>query len=162
MKSYEALVPFFLFWYFLGFTSVSISAGIFLKQLFRTLYNIIWKILCRKFSFFNEFTQLLPHHHLYCQNLRAKSFLSVFPKRYSKIFFFSKICLENCAKGTFYLLAMSCCFTYICKNSNNRFSGLLFRTYFKNSYFLVNNIHRVFLVLVFHVNIYNFVFKRLI
>ena len=126
MKSYKTQVPFFLFCYFFCFTSVSISAGIFLNNFLELYATLSGKYFGRTFSFFNGFPTLPPHHHLYGQNLLDKSFLSIFPKMY---ILFRKSC-----KSIFYVSAMNCYFTYIFKVCNNKFSGVLFRIYFKNSY----------------------------
>ena len=76
--------------------------GSFLNNFLELYTTLSGKYFDCKFSFFNGFIQLPPHHHLYFQNLRAKSFLVAFPKKSSEIFFFfSKICLENRAKVIF-------------------------------------------------------------
>ena len=75
-----------------------------------------------KFSFFNGFSPLPQHHPPNSQNLQnVTSFLTIFPKMLSETFFFNFLLTKFC-KAFF-------------KGSNYRFSGLLFRTYFKNSYF---------------------------
>ena len=112
MESYETQVPFFLFCYFFCFTSVSISAGIFLNNFLELYATLSGKYFGRTFSFFNGFPTLPPHHHLYGQNLRDKSFLSISPKMY---ILFRKSC-----KSIFYVSAMNCYFTYIFKVSNNK------------------------------------------
>ena len=91
MESYETQVPFFLFCYFFCFTSVSISAGIFLNNFLELYATLSGKYFGLKFSFFNGFPTLPTHHHLYGQNLRVKRFLSIFPKMSSEIYIFFQI-----------------------------------------------------------------------
>ena len=45
--------------------------------------------------------------------------------------------LAKSCKSIFYVLSVNCYCTYIFKSSNNRFSGVLIRTYFKSSYFFL-------------------------
>ena len=61
-----------------------------------------------------------------------KNFLSIFPKMWNILF---NDLLTNFCKSIFYVSAVNCYCTNIFKGSNYRFSGLLSRIYFKNSYF---------------------------
>ena len=81
------------------------------------------KDFCSKFSFFNRFTPSLQHQPLNGQNLLdvTKVFCQFSLKCLLK-YFFSRIFWQNFVK-------------HFWKGSNYRLSGLLFRTYFKNSYF---------------------------
>ena len=63
-----------------------------------------------------------------------KSFLSIFPKIPSEIIC-SKICWQNSAKACFMCQQWTATVLIFLKGSNCRLSGLLFRIYFKNSYF---------------------------
>ena len=92
-------------------------------QLSRISFNIFGKDFRPKFSFFNRFTPLLKPHALNGQNLlnMRKVFCEFSLKCFLKYFFFKNFMTKSC-KAFF-------------KDSNNRFSGLLFRTYFKKSYF---------------------------
>ena len=45
--------------------------------------------------------------------------------------------LAKSCKSIFYVSSVNCYCTYIFKSSNNRFSGVLIRTYFKSSYFFL-------------------------
>ena len=95
------------------------SSGAFLKK------------ICRKFSFFNGLTQTpLPRNS---QNLLGATFFSQFSLKYLLSFF--QIFVDKSCKSIFYVLAVNCYRTYILKGSNYRFSSVLFRIYFKNSYF---------------------------
>ena len=75
-----------------------------------------------KFSFFNRFTPSCQPHPLNGQNLLSMSnvFGKFFLKCFLKYFFFKNLLTKSC-KAFF-------------KDSNYRFSGLLFKTNFKNSY----------------------------
>ena len=77
--------------------------------------------------------------------------------------------LTKFCKSIFYVSAVNCYFTYIFKGSNYRFSGLLFRIYFKNSYFdaSISNYMKIefldfLLYWCYMFNLYNFIFQRLI
>ena len=134
MKSYKTQIPFFLFCYFFCFTSVSISAGIFLNNFLDLYATLSGKYFGRKFSFFNGFPTLPPHHHLYGQICVTKAFCQFSLKCLLKYIYFFKYLFRKSCKSIFYVSAMNCYFTYIFKVSNNKFSGVLFRTCFKNSY----------------------------
>ena len=95
-------MPFFYFVIFFVSHQFLYQQVSFLSNFLELYTTLSRKYFGGKFSFFNGFIQLPPHHHLYFQNLRAKSFLSVFLKVFWNIFF-SKICLENRAKVFFML-----------------------------------------------------------
>ena len=86
----------------------------------------------------------------------------------SEIFFFKNL-LKNSCKKILYVSAVNFYLTYIFKRSNYRFFGLLFKTYFKNSYFdtSISNYSLIellefFLYWFYMCSLYNFIFQRLI
>ena len=84
-------------------------------------------------SFFNRLTQ--NTHPLDSQNLLCVT--KVFCQFSLKCLpnFSLKYLLTKSCKSIFHVSAVNCYCTYIFKGSNCRFSGVLFRKYFKNSYF---------------------------
>ena len=72
---------------------------------------------------------LIPQWTLWWQNI----FLD-FPWNTLWNILFKDLLTKFC-KSIFYVLAVNCYCTYIFKGCNYRFSGLLFRIYFKSSYF---------------------------
>ena len=119
MKSNKTQLPDLLFLVLHQFLYQQMS----FLQLSRISFNIFGKDFRPKFSFFNRFTPLLKPHALNGQNLlnMRKVFCQFSLKCFLKYFFFKNFMTKSC-KAFF-------------KDSNNRFSGLLFRTYFKKSYF---------------------------
>ena len=90
MKSYKTQIPFFLFCYFFCFTSVSISAGIFLNNFLELYATLSGKFLVANFPFLTDSPQSPAPPSLW-PNLRDKSFLSIFPKMSSEIYIFFQI-----------------------------------------------------------------------
>ena len=119
VKSYKTQLPGFFFLFYISFY---ISRYHFYKFL-ECHSTLSGKDFCSKFSFFNRFTPSLQHQPLNGQNLLdvTKVFCQFSLKCLLK-YFFSRIFWQNFVK-------------HFWKGSNYRLSGLLFRTYFKNSYF---------------------------
>ena len=112
----------------------------FLYQQISFFYNLLElhsilpeKDFCRKFFFFNGFTQ--TSHLLNSQNLL--SVRNVFCHFFLKclLIIFCKCLLTKSWKSIFYVQAVNCYCTYIVKYSTCRFSAVLIRVYIKNSYF---------------------------
>ena len=101
-----------------------------LLEIYSTLSE---KDFCRKVFFFKGFTQTL--NSLNSQNLLSltKSFCQFCLK--CLLNFFKKYLLTISYKSIYYVPAVNSYLTYIYQPSNYRLSGVLFRTYFKNSYF---------------------------
>ena len=83
--------------------------------------------------------------------------------------FSEKNLLKKSYKTIFSVSAVNCYCTYICKGSNRRLFGLLFKTFFKISYFdtMTCNYLKIELLEFFWdwfcmFNLYNFIFQRLI
>ena len=148
LKIQAYLTLYFKFWEGTSVKSCKIQLSVliilvlhlFLHQQISLFYNFLElhstlseKDFCCKFSFFNEFTQ--TPHPINSQNLLSvtKVFCQFFLKCFLKYFF--KYLLTKSCKRIFHVSAVNCYCTYIFKGSSYRFSGVLFRTYFKNSYF---------------------------
>ena len=116
-----------------GFTSVLILVDMIFHN-FLELHSTLSERFRHIFSFFNEFTQLNTPDPFNGQNLLSVTILSIFSKLPSDIFFFKNLLTKSC-KRIFYVSAVNCHCHCIFNSSNYRFSGLLFRTYFKSSYF---------------------------
>ena len=130
VKSYKIQPPVLLFLVSHLFLYQQISFSFNFLELHSALSE---KDFCGKFSFFNEFTQ--TPHPINSQNLLSvtKVFCQFFLKCFLKYFF--KYLLTKSCKRIFHVSAVNCYCTYIFKGSSYRFSGVLFRTYFKSSYF---------------------------
>ena len=130
MKSYKIQLPVLLFLVSHQFLYQQISLFYKFLQLHSALSK---KNFCYKFSFFKGFNQAF--HLLNSQNLLSVT--KVFRQFSLKCLldFFKKYLLTKSCKSFFYVSAVNCCCTYIFKGSNYRLSGVLFRTYFRNSYF---------------------------
>ena len=129
MKSYkiEPPVPLFLVSHQFLYQQIS-----FFLQLFRSSFNIILKLFLSKVLLFNGFAQ--TSHPINSHNLLSvtKVFCQFSLKCILVLF---RYLLTKYYKSIFYVSAVNCYCTYISKGSNYRFSGVLFKTYFKNSYF---------------------------
>ena len=149
VKSYKIQLTVLLFLVSYQFLYQLISYSYIFLGLHSTLSE---KDFCRKFSVFNGFTQ--TSQPLSSQNLQSvtKVFYLFFLK--CLLIFFLNICWQNSAKAS----SVNCYCTYIFKDSNYRFSGVLFRTYFKNSYFNTNISNYWFYMF----SLYYFIFQRLI
>ena len=128
VKSYKIQLPVLLFVVSHQFLYQQIS--LFL-HLFRTSFNILWK----RFFIANLLLYRIHPNPLNSQNIL--SLTKVFCQFSLKCFlnFFKKYLSTKSYKSILYVSAVNCYCTYIFKGSNYRFSGVLFRTYFKNSYF---------------------------
>ena len=117
------------------FTSVLISVDIIFCNIFEIHSTYLKKIFVAVFCF-NGFTQLPNTHPLNGQNLLsvAKIFGEFSLRCSLKHFFFKNLLTKSC-KSIFYVSVVKCNCHWLFKVFNYRFSGLLFRTYFKNSYF---------------------------
>ena len=119
------------FFYFFFRISFYVSINIFYNflELHSTLFE---KDFCHNFSFFKGFTQ--TSHPLNSQNLLSvTNFFCQFSLKCLPNFFFKYLSTKSC-ESIFYVSAVNCHCTYIFKGSNYTFSGVLFMTYFKNSY----------------------------
>ena len=108
-------------------------------QLAVFLFLVSHQFLYQQISFlsqvflFNGFTQI--PHSFNCQNLLSGTniFVNFSLKCLLNIFF--KYLLTKSCKSIFYVSVVNCYCTYIVNGSKYRFTGVLIRTYFKNSYF---------------------------
>ena len=129
VKSYKIQLPVLLF----------LVSHQFLYQQISLFYNFLelhWKLsendFCHKLYFFNGFTQI-PHP------LNSQTLLSVtkvfcqFSLKWLLKYFYKYLLTKSC-KSIFYVSVVNCYFAYIFKDSDYRLSGVLFKTYFKNSY----------------------------
>ena len=153
MKSYKIQLTVLLFLVSYQFLHQQISYFYIFLGLHSTLSE---RDFCRKFSVFNGFTQ--TSQPLSSQNLQSvtKVFYLFFLKCLLNFIF--KYLLIKSSKSIFYVSSANCYCTYIFKGSNYRFSGVLFRTYFKNSYFNTNISNYWFYMF----SLYYFIFQRLI
>ena len=128
-KSYKIQLPVLLF----------LVSRQFLYQQMSLFYNFLElhsklseNDFCHKLYFFNGFTQI-PHPLnsqtlLSVTNVFCEFSLKCLPK------YFYKYLLTKSCKSIFYVSVVNYYFTYIFKGSDYRLSGVLFITYFKNSY----------------------------
>ena len=129
MKSYKIEPPVLLFLVSHQFLYQQIS---FFCNFFRTSFNVILKLFLSKVLLFNGFTQ--TSHPMNSHNLLSvTNFFCQFSLKCILILF--RYLLTKSYKSIFYVSAVNCYCTYVSKGSNYRFSGVLFKTCFKNSYF---------------------------
>ena len=112
VESYKIQLPVFLFLVLYQFLYQEIS----FSQHSRISFNIIWKNICPKFSFFNGFTPSPQLHALNDQNLlKVINVLCWFSLKCLLKYFFSKNLLTKFCKA-------------FCKGFNYLLLGLLFKT----------------------------------